>query len=546
MDATIMDTQLSLGYLLERAARLFPKVEIVSHLPDRSTHRYGYSDLRQRARALAQGLIQHGLQPGDRVATLMWNHYAHVEAYFGVPMAGGIYHTLNLRLPPAEIARIANHAGDRFLIVDDVLLPLLEQFVGDAPFEKIFVVPLSESATPPDYRNYEELLAVDDEKWVPAEVDENQTVGLCYTSGTTGQPKGVAYSHRALALHSFALAMPDSLCIRQADVVMPIVPMFHVNAWGLPFASTMTGSKQVLPGPLMDPESLLDLMDSEQVTVAGGVPTIAMGLLSSIESEPGRWTLTEGLRMVIGGSAVPESLMRNMDTRGIRIIHAWGMTETSPLGTLSFLKSDLESLDAERQLGYRLKQGIPLPYVQIRAVHEGDEVAWDGATQGELQVRGPWVASAYFNEPGITENWTDDGWFRTGDVVTIDTEGYMEITDRTKDLIKSGGEWISSIALENALMGHPDVDEAAVIAVPHPKWIERPLAIVVIKTGQSCSPDTLRDFLAGMFPKWWLPEDFVTRVSIPRTSTGKFLKTQLRDEYKSWPSITSSPSQSTH
>lgn len=529
-----MKSPLSLNHLLERAARIFPEVEIVSQMPDRTRRRHGYRELWKRARALAQGLIRRGLQPGDRVATLMWNHHAHVETYFGVPMAEGVYHTLNLRLAPAEIAYIARHAGDRFLIVDDVLLPLLEQFIDQAPFEEVFVVRLTEKPLPGKYRDYEELVKSDDPGWVPAPVDEHRAVGLCYTSGTTGRPKGVAYSSRALVLHSFAMALPDYLCLRQADVVLPIVPMFHVNAWGLPFVCAMTGSKVVFPGPVMDPESMLGLVSSERVTVMAGVPTIAAGLLNALESAPERWRIADGLRMVIGGSAVPESLMRAMDRRGIRIIHAWGMTETSPLGTVGFLKSHLETKDEDARLKYRLKQGLPAPFVEIRAMGESGEVANDGTAKGELQVRGPWVASGYANEPDYRDAWTADGWFRTGDVVTIDPEGYMSIADRTKDLIKSGGEWISSVALENALMGHPDVSEAAVIAIPDLKWVERPLAVIVPKDGKSPSNEALQEHLAQQFPKWWLPDGFVIRESIPRTSTGKFLKSQLRDEYRTW------------
>lgn len=534
MDSTIMRMPLSLGHLLERAAQIFPDVEIVSQMPDRSRRRHGYRELWQRARRLAQGLAAQGLKPGDRVATLMWNHHAHVEVYFGVPMAGGVYHTLNLRLAPGDIAYIAQHAGDRFLIVDDVLLPLLEQFIDKAPFEKVFVVRLTEKTVPARYVDYEALLARDDPGWTPAPVDEDAAVGLCYTSGTTGRPKGVAYSHRALVLHSFAAALPDHICLRQADVVLPIVPMFHVNAWGLPFACAMTGSKVVFPGPLMDPESMLELMSSERVTLLAGVPTIASGLLRAIEASPERWRLVDGLRMVIGGSAVSESLMRGMDRRGIRVIHAWGMTETSPLGTIGFLKSFLESDDEDMQLKYRLKQGLPAPFVEMRAIGEAGVAPRDGTSQGELQVRGPWVASAYVNEPGYKDAWTADGWFRTGDVVTIDPEGYMSITDRTKDLIKSGGEWISSVALENALMGHPDVAEAAVIAISDAKWGERPLAVIVAKDGKTPASGALREHLAQQFPRWWLPEGYVVRDSIPRTSTGKFLKAQLRDEYRTW------------
>ncbi|MBI4218545.1 MAG: AMP-binding protein, partial [Chloroflexi bacterium] len=359
-------------------------------------------------------------------------------------------------------------------------------------------------------------------------------VGLCYTSGTTGRPKGVAYSHRAVVLHSFAAAMADTLGLRQADIVLPIVPMFHVNAWGLPFTCALVGCSLVFTGPLLDPVSLLDMLQKERVTVTAGVPTIALGILQAMEAEPGRWKLQDGLRMIVGGSAVPESLMRGMDRKGIRIVHAWGMTETTPLGTVANLKADLAGLDAEARYGFRLKQGLPVPFVEVRAAGESGIAPRDGKTQGELQVRGPWVAASYFNSPDAREQWTEDGWFRTGDVVTIDSEGYVKITDRTKDLIKSGGEWISSVELENALMGHEAVAEAAVIAVPNPKWQERPLAVVVLKKGKIATAADLSSHLAGRFPKWWLPDGYVFRDSIPKTTTGKFLKSKLREEYATW------------
>ncbi|MBI4305271.1 MAG: long-chain fatty acid--CoA ligase, partial [Chloroflexi bacterium] len=533
MDGTMMRTPLSVNHLIERAALLFPKVEIVAQMPDRTTRRYGYGELWERSKALAQGLLRAGLKPGDRVATLMWNHHAHIEAYYGVPMAGGVYHTLNLRLAPADITYIAKHAGDRFLIVDDVLLPLYEKLAAQAAFERVYVASLTESPVPAGLHRYEELIEDADPRWVPGEFDEDAAVGLCYTSGTTGRPKGVAYSHRALVLHSFAAAMADTLGLRQADVVLPIVPMFHVNAWGLPFTCALVGCSQVFTGPLLDPASLLDLLQKERVTIAAGVPTIALGMLRALEAEPGRWKLRDGLQMIVGGSAVPESLMRSMDRKGIRIIHAWGMTETSPLGTVAKLKEHLRRLDDEATYRIRLKQGLPVPFVEVRAAGESGTVPWDGSTQGELQVRGPWVAGSYFQSPD-GEHWTPDGWFRTGDVVTIDPEGYVKITDRTKDLIKSGGEWISSVELENALMGHDAVAEAAVIAVPHAKWQERPLAVIVLKKGMNTSAGDLRSYLAGRFPKWWLPDGYEFRDSIPKTTTGKFLKSKLREEYASW------------
>lgn len=537
----MMDFPLTLDHVLDRAARIFPKVELVSQLPDKSLRRHDYASLQRRARGLAQGLLDAGLQPGERVATLMWNHHAHLEAYFGVPLAGGVYHTLNLRLSPADLAWIATHAQDRFVIVDDVLLKLLAAFLQHAPFEKVFVVRLTDAPLPEGMHDYESLIVPVDASWRGPALDERQAAGMCYTSGTTGRPKGVVYSHRALVLHSFASAMTDALEISQRDSLLPMVPMFHANCWGLPFTATMVGAKQVFPGPHLDPASLLDLYAREQVTISAGVPTVWLGIQQLLEQSPGRWQLDPKLRMVVGGSAAPESLIRALDRLGLRVIHAWGMTETSPLGTVAQVKATLREAGDDEHYRVRATQGMPVPFVDVRAVGDAGECAWDGKTMGELQVRGPWVASDYHHGPGDDEDWsgkwTSDGWFRTGDVVTIDPEGYVKICDRTKDLIKSGGEWISSIELENALMGHPAIREAAVIAYPHAKWVERPLAVIVLADPASAGPsdDELCEFLKTKgFAPWWLPDGYVRRDAIPRNSTGKFLKSQLRDELSGW------------
>ncbi|MER3557905.1 MAG: long-chain fatty acid--CoA ligase [Thermus sp.] len=536
MQGTMMDYPLTLVPILERAGRLFGKVEIVSRLPDKSLHRYTYKDFYRRARALAEALQKAGLRRGDRVGTLMWNHYAHLEAYFGIPLAGGVLHTLNLRLHPRDIAYIANHAQDRFLIVDDVLLPLYEQFKDQVNAERVIVVPLTGKPVPEGYLDYEAFLNTATGDFTYPELDENEALGMCYTSGTTGQPKGVVYSHRAVVLHSLASGLSGTLGITQRDVVLPVVPMFHVNAWGLPFTAVMVGAKQVFPGPYLDPESLLELFEREQVTFTAGVPTIWLGILQALEKAPDRWKLVPRMRMVVGGSAAPEGLIRAFDRFGLQVVHAWGMTETTPLGTVSLLKSYMEDLSEEEKYAYRAKQGLPVPFVEVRVVNEEGEAPWDGKTMGELQVRGPWVAASYYNLPEAQDRWTEDGWFRTGDVATIDPEGYVKITDRTKDLIKSGGEWISSVDLENALMGHPKVAEAAVIAVPHPRWQERPLAVVVLKEAYKgkVTPEELREFLAPKFAKWWLPDAFVFVDEIPRTSAGKFLKAKLREQFRDW------------
>ena len=534
MNGNMMRFPLTLTHILERAGQLFGKVEIVSRLPDKSLHRYTYRDFYRRARALAEALQQAGLQKGDRVGTLMWNHYAHLEAYFGIPVAGGVLHTLNLRLHPRDLAYIINHAEDRFLIVDDVLLPLLNAVKDQIRVERVIVVPLTGQPVPEGTLDYEAFLESARGAFTYPELDEEEALGLCYTSGTTGRPKGVLYSHRAIVLHSLASALPDALGLSQQDTLLPVVPMFHVNAWGLPFTATLVGAKQVFPGPHLDPESLLDLYEKERVTVTAGVPTIWLGILQALEKQPDRWRLTPGMRMIVGGAAAPEGMIRAFDRFNLRVIHAWGMTELSPLGTVSQLKSYLKDLPEDARYAYRAKQGLPAPLVEARVVNDAGEAPWDGRTMGELQVRGPWVAASYYNLPEARDNWSEDGWFRTGDVATIDPEGYVKITDRTKDLVKSGGEWISSVDLENALMAHPAVAEAAVIAVPHSKWGERPLAVVVLKEGQHATPEALREFLAPKFAKWWLPDAFVFVDEIPRTSTGKFLKAALRERFKDW------------
>lgn len=534
MKGTMMHYPLTLMHLLERAGSLYGSVEIVSRMPDKSMHRYTYADFYRRARSLAKALQKAGLKRGDRVGTLMWNHYVHLEAYFGIPAAGGVLHTLNLRLHPDEIAYIANHAGDRFLIVDDVLLPLLQKFRDRLKVERIIVVSLTGQPVPEGMEEYESFIAEPAEDFVYPDLDEEEAAGMCYTSGTTGRPKGVVYSHRSLVLHSFASAMADTLGISRHDVVLPVVPMFHVNAWGLPFTCTMVGAKQVFPGPHLDPVSLLELFKGEQVTFTAGVPTIWLGILQELEKKPGQWDLNPKLRMVVGGAAAPESLIRAFDRHNLRVVHAWGMTETTPLGTVSLLKPHMESLSVDEQYAYRAKQGLPAPFVEVRIVNEQGVAPHDGKTMGELQVKGPWIAADYYNRPDSRDSFTEDGWFRTGDVATIDPEGFVKITDRTKDLIKSGGEWISSVDLENALMGHPAVAEAAVIAVPHPKWQERPLAVVVLKEGARATEEELIQHLAPRFAKWWLPDGVVFVEEIPRTSAGKFLKAKLREQYKDW------------
>jgi fatty-acyl-CoA synthase len=449
-------------------------------------------------------------------------------------MAGGIYHTLNLKLSPKDLTYIVDNADDRYLIVDDVLLPLLQQFVDEVDFEEIFVVRLTDEPLPDGLTDYEDLLADDTDGWEPPELDERQGAGLCYTSGTTGRPKGVVYDHRSIVLHSLGSGLADTLGISSRDTVVPVVPMFHANAWGLPFTCAMVGAKQVFPGPHLDGPALLDLYADEEVTVTAGVPTIWLGIVQELEQHPDKWDLHDGMRMIVGGAAAPRSMIAKFDEFDLEVVHAWGMTELTPLGTVSTLRPAHDDLSYDEQLDVRARQGAAAPLVEVRAVDdEGHEIPWDGESVGELQVRGPWVADAYASGRD-TDKWTDDGWFSTGDVVNIDAHGYIEITDRLKDVIKSGGEWISSQALENAIMGHEAVAEAAVIAVPHEKWSERPLAVVVFRDGQSATEDEMNDLLLEQFPKWWLPEGYEVIDEIPRTATGKFQKMELREMFGDW------------
>ncbi len=529
-----MNFPLTLVPILERAGKIFGRVEIVSRQPDRSLHRSIYGDIYRRARKLARALELAGLRPGDRVATLMWNHAAHLECYFGIPSAHGVMHTLNFRLHPDELAYIASHARDRFLIVDDALLPVYESFRAKTSFERVFCVPFSGRALPEGVESFEGLLSETDSDFDYPQIDENDAASICFTSGTTGKPKGVVYSHRALVLHSLGTCLSDSFAVSNHDTVLPASSMFHANGWGIPYAAAMMGAKLVFPGPHLDAESLLDLIEKEAVSLATGVPTVWFGVLAALEKDPQRWKLSRPLRIMCGGAAVPESLLRGLDRFGIRMTHLWGMTETAPVATLGVMKSTLSHLSEEETYKQRAKQGMALPLIELRVMRHQGEAPWDGATAGELEVRGPWVASGYLDAPGTQDRWTSDGWFRTGDVAEIDPEGYIKLVDRSKDLIKSGGEWISSVDLENALMCHPCVREAAVIGVPHPKWQERPLAVVVAKDGTQPTPDDLRDFLAGRFAKWQLPDAFVFVNEIPRTSVGKFLKVKLREQYADW------------
>jgi len=528
MTSTMMDVPLTLDLIADRAERWMGDGEIVSRRPDKSLARTTYRQVIRRARQLARALIGAGITRGDRVATLMWNHAEHLEAYFGIPLAGAVTHTLNLRLHPQEIAYIANHGRDRVVIVDDVLLPLLDKVIAaGGGFERVLVV-----GNAGEREAYEAFLAGAPDVALPA-LAESDPLATCYTSGTTGEPKGVVYSHRSTLLHTLTAALPDTLDLSRNDTLLPVVPMFHVNAWGLPYIAAMTGAKLVFPGPHLDPPSLLDLLVGERVTVAAGVPTIWLGIREAIDGAPERWKLVPGLRMIVGGSAAPEQLIRDFDRLGMTLIHAWGMTEMSPLGLVSRVPPQLADADDAVRYRVRAKQGVPPPLVELRVRNTAGEVPRDDRTSGEVEVRGPWITGSYVGG-AAPERWTDDGYFRTGDVARQDAHGYVQLTDRIADLIKSGGEWIASQELENELMGHPAVREAAVIGVPHPKWSERPVAVYVLKPGATTSADELRDHLAAKFPKFWLPDAFEQIDAIPRTSAGKFRKTELRDRFRGY------------
>jgi fatty-acyl-CoA synthase len=528
LDGRMMSYPLLLTHFLERARDLFPRTEVVWRRPDKSLTRYTYGDVYKRTAKLAHALTRLGVKAGDRVATLCWNHGPHLEAYLGVPAMGAVLHTLNLRLHPTELAYIARHAEDQVVIVDRSLLPLFEKFRAEVPSIRHVIVVSDDGSS--QEGDYEHLISAEKDEFAWPQLDENTAAMICYTSGTTGNPKGVVYSHRSTVLHTLVASTRDTIGVGEADTVLPVVPMFHANAWGLPFCAVMSGAKLVFPGPHLDAASIVDLMQRESVTVAAGVPTIWIGILALLDQE--KVPLPAMRSMIIGGSAAPAGLIDGFRVRhGLEVTHAWGMTETNPLGTLARVKRSLSHLDDSQQLKVRATQGYAVPFIETRHVAEnGAMLPRDGETMGELQVRGPFVAQSYFGGDG-SDRFTTDGWFKTGDVVTIDAEGYLRICDRSKDVIKSGGEWISSVGLENALMAHPSVLEAAVFAAKDKKWDERPVAAIVCKPGRSVTADELRAHLAPSFASFWLPEKFLMVEQIPRTSTGKFLKSKLRELY---------------
>jgi fatty-acyl-CoA synthase len=540
MRGTMMDFPLTLQHVFTRGTRLFPDREIVTG-GTTGSHRYTYREFGDRVQRLANALKELELRPGDRVATFGWNHHRHLELYFAVPMLGSVLHTLNIRLFHDQLTYIVNHAADRFVFVDRSLLPAMQKLAPTFDsVEKMIVIDDGAAVETGDALDYETLLSGAAARFDFPAIDENEAAMMCYTSGTTGNPKGVAYSHRALTLHSFGACQVDSLGVSQSDTIMAIVPMFHANAWGLPYAATMVGARQVFPGNSMAPDRILQLIQEERVTLAAGVPTIWMAALPLVQS--GSFDLSSVKRIVCGGSAAPPAMIEAYQKLGLNILHAWGMTELTPVGTVCHLRSELANAEPSTQLDFRARQGMPVPGIELRVLDgDGNDVAWDGQTMGELVTRGPWVAASYYNDDRSGASYTADGWFRTGDVAKMQPNGYMEIADRTKDLIKSGGEWISSVALENALMAHPKVQEAAVIAIPDERWDERPMACIVARPDfrEAISESELTEFLARQFAKWWLPDRYLFLDELPKTSVGKFDKKAMRQQHSPVSAITS-------
>lgn len=534
LQGQMMDQPLLISSILAFAECHYGDTEIVSRRVEGDPHCYTYRDCARRARRLANALGALGIGMGERVATLAWNGYRHLELYYGVSGSGAVLHTINPRLHPDQVAYIVNHADDQVLFFDLTFLPAIEAMARQCKTVKAYVALCGREHMPPagaipGLLCYEDLLAdaSDDYDW--PQFDERSAAALCYTSGTTGNPKGALYSHRSTVLHAYASALPNALNISSADVVLPVVPMFHVNAWGLPYSAPLVGAKLVFPGPALDGKSLYELFEAEGVTFSAGVPTVWLGLVNHVLEGGLRFSTFR--RTVIGGSACPPAMMDTLiDRLGVQVVHAWGMTEMSPLGTTCTLLAKHTALPQEAQRAVLRKQGHAIYGVDMKIVDDdGNELPWDGATYGHLLVKGPWVVSGYFRDEGGDA--LQDGWFRTGDVATIDADGYLAITDRSKDVIKSGGEWIGTIDLENVAMSHPAVLQAACIGVEHPKWAERPLLVVVRRPGMEVTREEVLGWFAGKVAKWWTPDDVVFAESLPVGGTGKIQKNKLREAY---------------
>ena len=523
--------------VIDHAGLFHGKREVISRSVEGPIHRTDYATVRRRSLQLAKRLEKDGIKVGDRIGTLAWNTWRHLEAWYGIMGCGAVYHTLNPRLFPQQIAWIMNDAEDRFIFVDLTFMPIIEKIAPLVPtLEKVIV--LTDAAhmpqtSLPNVVPYEDWLAEVDDDYVWKDLDERAAAGMCYTSGTTGDPKGVVYSHRSNVLHSMICIQPDAMMLSSRDRLMPVVPLFHANGWGIALSAPMVGATLVMPGPGMDGKSIYSLLTEERVTVTAAVPTVWLGLLQFMEKEGGK--LPDLRAVVIGGSAAPRSMIKTFkENYDVDVVHAWGMTEMSPVGSLGSLKPEYDKLEGEARYDIQMKQGHAPFGVEMKITDDEDvERPWDGKTFGRLKVRGPAVASSYYKGRGA-EQFGPGGWFDTGDVAHMDAEGYMQITDRSKDVIKSGGEWISSIDLENLAVGHPDVAEAAVIGVAHPKWDERPLLIIVKKEGRNPSKADILGFMDGKIAKWWMPDDVVFVDAIPHTATGKILKTELREQMKEY------------
>ncbi len=535
----MMNYQLLVPGLLDRADTYFPHKEIITREGE-SVHRYTYRDLKRRVNRLCNALAGLGVGKGDRVGTFAWNTYRHLEAYFAPPAMGAVTHTTNIRLFPDDLTYIVNHAGDRVMLVDPDLVPILEPLASRLESVEHFVILTDDrnfETSLPSVHIYEDLLSHASDEYDSPPLDENDPAGLCYTSATTGRPKGVTYSHRAQILHAMMECIADSTGVRERDVVLPVVPMFHANSWGVPYSSTMSGATQVMAGVRPDPAAICKLIRDHRVSLALGVPTIWVGVLDFLARTDEEFDFSSLRTVVSGGSAVPVSMIQAFRERlGVNLVHAYGMTEATPLVSYNRLGSHLDGLEGSDRYAEQGKQGTPVFGIEMRLVDEnGADLEWDGEQRGELLFRGPWIASEYYNDPRSEETFAD-GWYHSGDIASVDRWGNIQIGDRVKDMVKSGGEWISSVDLETALVAHPGVLEAAVIAIPHPHWRERPLACVVpnAEYRDTLEKSELLDFIRPRFVSWWIPDDVVFIDEIPKTSVGKFDKKVLRELYQDY------------